>query len=95
MPGRQGRTFSRAFFDEAITVAAKLDEKEKPLMELRIGTIILEGDIKAKVISWDSTWCAIRYGKGHLREATLRRGLMNFRYAKKKAVATEVSNARV
>lgn len=49
---------------------------------MRAGTIFLEGDIKCRIIQYDSIWCVLKYGILN-RHITMRRAFMKFRYARR------------
>lgn len=54
--------------------------------KMRVGSIILEGDIKAKILGFDDRTCKIRYGK-FKSEVALDRRFMSFKYVKEKSHA--------
>lgn len=67
---------------KALRVAQTYEKKEAHL-ELRKARIILEGDIKARIVVWDEARCIISYGKAAVR-ATLPLSLMKFKYVREK-----------
>lgn len=78
--------WTREDFERSVKYAMELDRNQTP-KELKVGTIILEGDLKVKIKAWDQAFCVVRYGKKYRKEVTLRREFMKFRYAKEKARA--------
>lgn len=76
--------------DETLSTATKeVHEMEKSLKEMRNATIVLEGDLRVKIIGWDSRNCVIRYGKYSKHDVSLPRRFMTFRYLKEKTSAVE------
>lgn len=71
--------------NQAVASAMQIDQREAPLKELRKATIMLEGDLKVRVIAFNDDHCIVRFGDKDKREEALKRKFMNFRYLKEKA----------
>lgn len=76
--------WTKELFERSVKYAMDLDKQNKPLKEMRMATIILEGDLRVRIRAWDKDVCVVRYGKRG-STATLPRRFMNFRYLKEKA----------
>lgn len=83
MPG----VWDKEMFERSVKYTMELDQQSEPLKELRAGTIILEGDLKVKVVGWDRNLCVVRFGKKRTQEVTLQRRFMKFRFAREKSHA--------
>lgn len=78
--------WTRDLFERSVKYTMELDQQGQP-QEMRMATIILEGDVRVKIKAWNQNFCVVRYGKKHRKEMTLPRRFMNFRYAKEKVRA--------